>query len=72
MTIYAIIGGTGAVPDHLHHHRGAVILDHHHIKAVFQPEGGDSLGLGGKGQVLAVGLGLAGKGFLKIFHGLGH
>jgi hypothetical protein len=39
-----LVGGAGAVPDHVHHHRGAVILDHHHLHAVFQPEVGDLAG----------------------------
>src|SRR4051812_34874472 len=34
------VGGTDLVPDHLRHHRGAVILDHHHLKSVSQRKAG--------------------------------
>ena len=34
----ALIGGADPVPDHLHHDRRAVILDHHHLQSVVQRE----------------------------------
>src|SRR5215475_5298066 len=47
-----LVGGADLVPDHLGHHRRAVILDHHDLQAVRQREGrrrlGGEGGLGGR------------------------